>query len=132
MPGHKRLKSSLFISDIRKYTGGGQDPTVTLQMWHNIQHLVLLCSASPVAVGMSSQVLTLPSLLVVRSSPFDASTAILAVMETSDNRWERGEIKEVRRDYGSCMTESSRSAVFGRCMVTMTNGIIQDCQCHKK
>jgi hypothetical protein len=81
-------------------------------MWHNIQHLVLLFSGSPVAVGMSIQVSTLPSLLMARSSPFDASTAILAVMGTSDNRWERGGTNEVRRDYGNCMTESSSSAVF--------------------
>jgi hypothetical protein len=83
-------------------------------MWHNIHHLVLLFSGSPVVVGMSIQLLTLPSLLVVRLSPFDASTVILVVMETSDNWWERGGINEVRKDYGNCTTESSSFAVFGR------------------
>jgi hypothetical protein len=54
---------------------------------------------------MAIQVLTLQSLLMVRSSHCDTSTAILVVMETSDSWWERGRINEIRRGYDNSMTE---------------------------
>jgi hypothetical protein len=81
---------------------------------------------------MSIQVSKLPSLLMARSSPFDASTVILAVMETSDIWWERGGINKVRRDYDNCMTESNSSVLFGRYVVTKISGMTQNCQCQKK
>lgn len=104
----KGLKSVNFILDIRQHTDGGQDPTVTLPMQHNV---VLQFSGCLVTVNMTVQVLTLQSQLMVRSSPFDASTAGPATTGTSDNWWQRGGINEVRTGYGNCTIESISWAI---------------------
>jgi hypothetical protein len=56
---------------------------------------------------------------MVKSSHCDASTAILAVMGTSDSWLERGETEGIRRGYGNCMTESNNFAVTSRLLATV-------------